>query len=154
MKNGNQIMYQKIVQVNCVYKEPRHIFLTSNQTVQDGKKITFNCHGNGHYTKWYVRDVYYPSNHPSIKHYSTFYYQNTSLSIYGTKATNGWWVKCTIYQYLIGKGPSSVDSRIYNKISKTSYIFIEEGSGQSPIYPSVQLYPKIYLPVILLLDLL
>ena len=29
MKNGNQIMYQKIVHVNCVYKEPRHIFLTS-----------------------------------------------------------------------------------------------------------------------------
>ena len=57
MKNGNQIMYQKIVQVNCVYKEPSHIFLTSNQTVQDGKKITFNCHGDGQYTKWYVRDV-------------------------------------------------------------------------------------------------
>ena len=138
MKNGNQIIYQKTVQVNCVYKEPRRIFLTSNQTVQDGKKITFNCHGDGQYTKWYVRDVYYPSNHPSIKHYSTFYYQNTTLSIYGTKATNGWWIKCTIYQYLIGKGVGL----IYNEISKTSYIFIEEGSGQSPIYPSDPAPPK------------
>ena len=43
---------------------------------------------------------------------------------------------------MIGKGPSSVDSRIYNKISKTSYIFIEEGSGHSPIYPSDSAPPK------------
>ena len=142
MRNLYQIMYQKTVQVNCVYKEPRRFYLTSNQTVQDGTKITFHCHGNGQYTKWYVRNVYYPSNHPSIKDYSTFYYQNTTLRIYGTKATDGWWVRCIIYQYLIGKGPLTVDSRIYNKISKTSYIFIEEGSGQSPIYPSDHAPPK------------
>ena len=142
MKNMNQIMYQATVKINCVYKEPRRIYLTSNQTVQDGTKITFHCHGNGQHTKWYVRNVYYPSNHPSIKDYSTFYYQNTTLRIYGTKATDGWWVRCIIYQYLIGKGPLTVDSRIYNGISKTSYIFIEEGSGQSPIYPSDPAPPK------------
>ena len=138
MKNLNQIMYQTTVQVNCVYKEPRRFYLTSNQTVQDGTKITFHCHGNGQSTRWYVRNVYYPLNHPSIKDYSTFYYQNTTLRIYGTKATDGWWVRCTIYQYLIGKG----NSHIYNEISRTSYIFIEEGSGQSTIYPSDLTPPK------------
>lgn len=131
---GGAVRYEGTIKVNYTkFENPRHMFLTENQTVPDGTRVTFYCHGKGEYFEWSVRSIKYPHNHPFIKNYSSKTFQNTTLSIYVTKATDGYWIQCTIYAYyrLKEHGPM-------NELSKTSYIFVEEeGSGtQPPIYPS------------------